>query len=128
VLKLAADIIKLVDLEFRTIHSRLQNPRFYPFFNNCIGAIDGTHIPCVVPSDKLVQYMCRKGMTTQNVMVVCDFDMRFIFVDAGWPVSVHYMSVFNDALTKYSHVFPHPPTTGNLASVVVVGSSSTSLY
>jgi len=61
VVKLAADTIKP---EFRTIYPRLRNPRFHPFFNNCIGALDGTHIPCVVPSDKLVQHMCRKGTTT----------------------------------------------------------------
>ena len=83
VVKLASDIIKPVDPEFRTIHPRLTNPRFHPFFNNYIGAIDGTHIPCVVPRNRLVQHMCRKGMTTRNVMAVCDFDMRFTFVLVG---------------------------------------------
>jgi len=83
VVKLAADIIKPVDPEFRTIHPRLRNPRFHPFFNNCIGAIDGTHIPCVVPRDRLVQHMCCMGMTIQNVLVVCDFEMMFTFVLAG---------------------------------------------
>ena len=63
----------------------------------------------VVPSDKLNQYMSRKGKTTQNVLAICDFDMRFTFVLAGWPGSVHDMRVFNDATTKYSHLFPHPP-------------------
>ena len=42
--QLAADIIKPVDLEFRTLHPRLRNPRFYPHFKDCIGAIDGTHV------------------------------------------------------------------------------------
>ena len=107
--KLAADNIKPKDPEFRTRHERLNNPRFYPFFNDCIGAIDGTHIPIVVPSEKLVQYMCRKGCTTQNVMPVCDFDMRFTFVLAGWPGSVHDMRVFRDAMDKYGSKFPHPP-------------------
>ena len=110
VVKLAADIIKPVDLEFRTIHPRLRNPRFHPFFNNYIGATDGTHIPCVVQSNNLVQHMRRKGMTTQNVLVVCDFDIRFTFVLAGWPGFVHDIRVFIDAMTKYRHVFPHPPT------------------
>jgi len=110
VIKLAADIIKPVDPEFRTIHHRLRNPRFHPFFNNCIGALDGTHIPCVVPSDKVVQHICRKRMITQNVLVVCDFDMRFTFVLAGCPSSVHDMRVFTDAMTKYGDMFPHPPT------------------
>ncbi|XP_066375116.1 protein ALP1-like [Miscanthus floridulus] len=110
VVKLAVDTIKPVDPEFRTIYPRLRNPRFHPFFNNCIGALDGTHIPCVVPTDKVVQYMCRKGMTTQNVLAVYDFDMRFTFVLVGWPGSVHDMRVFTDAMTKYGDMFPHPPT------------------
>ena len=96
-IRLAADIIKPVDLEFRTMHPRLRNPRFYPYFNNCIGAIDGTYVQCVVPNDMFVQHLCRKGITTQNVMACCDFDMRFTFVNAGWPRSVHDMRVFNDS-------------------------------
>ena len=108
--KLAADIIKPVDAAFTTMHPRLRQRRFFPYFKDCIGAIDGTHVPCVVPSNKFVQHLCRKGMTTQNVLAVCDFDMRFTFVLAGWPGSVHDMRVFNDAMTTYNHVFPHPPT------------------
>ncbi|WVZ66601.1 hypothetical protein U9M48_015794 [Paspalum notatum var. saurae] len=107
--KLAADIIRPVDPEFKTIHRRLQCPRFRPHFNDCIGAIDGTHVEVVVPNDKKVQYLCRKGHTTQNVFAVVDFDMRFTFVLAGWPGSVHDMRVFNDAINKYKEKFPHPP-------------------
>jgi hypothetical protein len=108
-LKLAADIIKPRDPEFRTRHPRLMHHRFDPFFKDCIGAIDGTHIPVVVPQQLLVQYMCRKSITTQNVMAVCDFDMMFTFVLAGWPGSVHDMRVFDDAMNKYNNAFPHPP-------------------
>jgi hypothetical protein len=45
----------------------------------------------------------------QNVLAICDFDMRFTFVLVGWPGSVHDMRVFNDALCKYATLFPHPP-------------------
>lgn len=114
VLKLAAVIIKPRDPEFRCMHDRLTNHRFYPEFKDCIGAIDGTHIPMVVPNDKFVQHLCRKGMTTQNVMGVCDFDMVFTFVLAGWPGSVHDMRVFDDAMSSYGHVFPHPPEGAHL--------------
>ena len=107
--KLVVDIMKPVDPEFRIIHPKLTNPRFHAFFNNCIGALDGTHIPCVVPTDKVVQHMCRKGTTTQNALAVCDFNIRFTFVLAGWPDSVHDMRVFIDAMTKYGDMFPHPP-------------------
>jgi hypothetical protein len=81
--KLAADIIKPVDPHFSIMHPRLRNHRFYPYFKDCIGAIDETRIPCVVPSDKFVQHLCRKDMTTQNIMAICDFDMRFTFVLTG---------------------------------------------
>jgi hypothetical protein len=52
--KLAAYNIKPVDPYFTTVHDRLRSPRFYPLFKDCIGAIDGTHVPCVVPSDKFM--------------------------------------------------------------------------
>jgi hypothetical protein len=109
VLKLGADIIKPRDSQFSTMHPRLMNRRFYPFFKECIGAINGTHISVVVSKELLVQHLCRKSITTQNVMASCDFDMIFTFVLAGWPGSVHDMRVFDDAMTKYSNVFPHPP-------------------
>jgi len=107
--KLAANIIKPVDPKFKILHPRLRNPKFYPYFKNCIGAIDGIHVQCVVPNDMFVQHMCHKGITTQNVMACCDFDMRFTFVNDGWPGSVHDMRVFNDSTKTYNDVFPHPP-------------------
>jgi hypothetical protein len=106
---LVDDIIKLVDPQFRTMHPRLSNPRFFSYFKNCIGAIDGTHVQCVVPNNKFVQYLNRKSITSQNVMACCDFDMRFTFINAGWPGSVHDMRVFNDSTTTYAPQFPHPP-------------------
>jgi hypothetical protein len=109
VVRLAADIIRPKDPEFKELHPRLRRRRFYPHFRDCIGAIDGTHVRCIVPQDVYMQHLCRKGWTTQNVMVVCDFDMRFTFVLSGWPGSVHDMRPFNDALTTHSNLFPHPP-------------------
>jgi hypothetical protein len=63
----------------------------------------------VVPTTKVVQHTGRHGYTSQNVMAICDFDMRFTFVVAGWPGSVHDMRVFKDAIGKYEDRFPHPP-------------------
>ena len=111
---------------FRTMHSRLMNRRFYPFFKDCIGAIDGTHIPVVVSKELLVQHLCRKSITTQNVMACCDFDMMFTFAIAGWPGSVHDMRVFDDAMTKYNNAFPHPPL-GTLVTWSFILSSNCNL-
>jgi hypothetical protein len=109
VVRLAADIIRPKDPEFKQLHRRLRRRRFYPHFKDCIGAINGTHVRCIVPQNVHMQHLCRKGWTTQNVMVVCDFDMRFTFVLSGWSGSIHDMRPLNDAMTTHSHVFPHPP-------------------
>lgn len=106
---LSKDLVKPRDPHFTTIHPRLLGDRFQPHFNNCIGAIDGTHIRVVVPASKVVQHVGRNKFPTQNVLAVCDFDMRFTFIVAGWPGSAHDMRVFNDALCKYAAIFPHPP-------------------
>jgi len=52
--RLAADILKPVDPTFSTMHDTLRSPRFYPYFKDCIGAIDGTHIPLIVSSNLFV--------------------------------------------------------------------------
>jgi len=107
--KLAGDIIRPLDPEFRTPHPRVRNPMFAPFFDNCIGAIDGTHIEVVVPKTELITHMNRKSKTSQNVLAICDFDLRFTFIVAGWPGSVHDMRVFKAAVDKFGSLFPHPP-------------------
>ncbi|CAN6348432.1 unnamed protein product [Urochloa humidicola] len=108
-LKLADDIIKPKDPQFSTVHPVLENPHFWPYFNDCIGAIDGTHVPVVVPKSKVVAHMCRHKYTSQNVLAICDFDVRFTFVLSGWSGSVHDMTVFKDATLRYAHKFPHLP-------------------
>lgn len=59
---------------------------------------------------KVVQLINIHNETSQNVLVVCDFDMRFTFVLAGWPGSAHDMRVFTNAMTRYDDKFPHPPS------------------
>jgi hypothetical protein len=105
--RLAVDIIRPVDPKFRIVHQRLKAPWFSPYFDNCIGAIDGTHVSIVVPAQHVVQHTGKYGYTSQNLLTVCDFDMRFTFVVTGWPG--HDMRVFEDALDKYGDKYPHPP-------------------
>ncbi|XP_066316089.1 uncharacterized protein [Miscanthus floridulus] len=106
---LVGDIIRPLDPEFMTPHPRVRNPMFAPFFDNCIGAIDGTHIEVVVPMTELITHMNRKSKTSQNVLAICDFDLRFTFIVTGWSGSVHDMRVFKAALDKFGSLFPHPP-------------------
>lgn len=107
--KLAADVIKPKDPTFSMVHRKLQEPRFWPHFRNCLGAIDGTHIPVTVPSTKQPVHIGSHGYPSQNVMAVCNFDMRFTFVVAGRPGSAHDIRIFLDSLIKYKDYFPHTP-------------------
>lgn len=50
--------------------------RFYPFFKDCIGTIDGTHIRVRVPSKDAPRYCSRKGCPTNNALVACTFDLK----------------------------------------------------
>ncbi|XP_043721149.1 uncharacterized protein LOC122668677 [Telopea speciosissima] len=76
---------------------------------DCIGAIDSTHITAIIPKGKQIPYQGRKGITTQNVMCACSFDMKFTFVYACWESSANDCRVFARALEDTTLTFPHPP-------------------
>ena len=96
---------------FRDSQTRLQNDkRYWPFFKNAIGEIDGTHVQCVVSPIEQPKYIGRKGYPTQNIMAVCDWNMCFTFVLLGWEGTAHDARVFDQALINPNMNFPHPPT------------------
>ncbi|KAL5553936.1 hypothetical protein UlMin_041337 [Ulmus minor] len=68
------------------------NPNFFPYFRDCIGAMDGTHVMCIVDADLQAAFRNRKGFTM-----------------AGWEGSVHDARVLRDAQCDQSFRFPHPP-------------------
>jgi hypothetical protein len=109
VFKLGEHIIKHKDPQFTQIHPRLEDEWFSPHFNGCIGVIDGTHIPVIVLATETVSHIDRYWYTSQNVLAICDFDLRFTFVVVGWPGLAHDTRVFNDALKRYGSMFPLSP-------------------
>lgn len=62
--KMDVDTIKPKDPNFRDVHERLRDSRFSPHFDDCIGAIDGSHIPVVVPAEEIVNHVGRHGYPT----------------------------------------------------------------
>ena len=62
----------------------------------------------VVSAEDMVNHTCHHGYTSQNVLVVCDFDMRFIFTVAGWLGCAHDTRILNHALANFPS-FPVPP-------------------
>lgn len=72
----------------------------YHIPQDCIGAIDGTHIPVRVDVDIQGKYRDRKGNLSQNVMGVCSFDCKFQYCLAGWEGSAADSRVLASALSR----------------------------
>ncbi|KAF7117139.1 hypothetical protein RHSIM_RhsimUnG0001400 [Rhododendron simsii] len=77
-----------------------ENPRFWPYFKDCVGAVDGTHIPAKLPSDVIARFRSRKGWPSQNVMAACSFDLKFTYVISGWEGSASDSRILECALTR----------------------------
>jgi DDE superfamily endonuclease len=75
------------------------NPKYAIYFNDCLGALDGTHVGIHVPIELQPRYRNRKGTLSQNILAVCNFDMVFVYILAGWEGSAHDSRVLGDAQT-----------------------------
>ena len=98
ILKLYRLVIRLPDES--TPSEIRNNPRFYPYFKDCIGALDGTHIRASVPLSMQGRFRSRKGGTTQNVLAAITFDLKFAYVLAGWEGSAHDSCIISDVLSR----------------------------
>jgi len=75
--------------------------KFYPFFSDCIGGLDGIHIPAKVSEQEAAAFRNRKGYLSQNVLACCDLDnMVFTYVLAGLEGSAHDDAVLGVAFDK----------------------------
>ena len=81
---------------------------YAPFFDGCIGALDGTHVKVKVNKEAKIDHINRKGDTTTNVYAIVDMDGRLTYVGVGMAGSVHDMSVLKECWEEPN--FPHPPT------------------
>ncbi|XBJ05571.1 hypothetical protein VPH35_024328 [Triticum aestivum] len=96
--ELRDDLIRKPSLETQT---KIEgNYRWDPYFKDCIGAIDGTHVRAFVTPDMEASFRGRKTYATQNVMAAVDFDLRFTYVLAGWEGTTHDALVLRDALER----------------------------
>jgi hypothetical protein len=63
------------------VHSRIaKDPRFTPYFDNYIGALDRTHIHTFPGIKEQAPFRNRKGFLSHNVLTTCTFDLQFYFV------------------------------------------------
>ncbi len=71
--------------------------RYSPYFDDCLGALDGTHVEMHIPTELQPRYRNRKGTLSQNILAVCNFDMQFVYILAGWEGSAHDSRVLYNA-------------------------------
>jgi hypothetical protein len=91
---------EVVRLPPNTIPNSIREKGYLPYFEDCRGAVDGTHIPISVPESKPTPWRNQKGDNTQNVFVCVDFSMNFCWVLAGWEGSAQDGRVIRNAITK----------------------------
>ena len=75
----------------------LNNPKFYPFFKDALGAMDETHINCCASAEMHQAARDWKGGVTQNCLAICGFDMIFYYIFSGWDRSAAHSTMFYNA-------------------------------
>jgi hypothetical protein len=72
--------------------------KFWPYFKDAVGALDGSHIHCSPPGRERGSYRNRKGFLSQNCLFGCSFDLQFVFTYTGWEGSATDAKVYENAL------------------------------
>lgn len=75
----------------------LNNPKFFPFFKDALGGIDGTHINCKPSAAERDASRNRKGGLSQNCLACCSFDRQFIYMASGWEGSAADGALFSSS-------------------------------
>ena len=91
----------------KTTPSRIfHNSKFYPFFQNTLGAIYGTHINCCPPAADPKASHDHKGCLTQNCLAICNFNMAFHYVFSGWDAQITDLPVLRGKYYLADMSFP----------------------
>ena len=67
---------------------------------DCVGAIDSTHVRASVPPEIQGRFRGRKDGTTQYVLAAISFNLKFTYILTGWEGSAHDSCVLNDAFAR----------------------------
>jgi len=80
------------------------NPKWFPYFKDVIGALDGTHIKCTPSERDREASRNRKGFLSQNCLMACSFDLRFLYVLSGSDGSTADAAVYHTARHMDFHI------------------------
>lgn len=95
---------------YETPSKILKNMKYYPWFKDCVGAIDGRHIIAVVRTEKTVPYRSRqKKMSARRMSWLFVLSTRFTWIWLEWKGSAHDFHIYTEATTRSNTNFPHLP-------------------
>ncbi|XP_035540302.1 uncharacterized protein LOC118344256 [Juglans regia] len=83
-----------------------ENPHNYPRFEKCLGAMDGTMINARAPSRLSNAYRNHHGQIAQNVLCLCDFNMKFTYVYIGWEGYYYLVDSAFPCIEKFMPPYP----------------------
>ena len=100
-------------------------------FPQCAGAIDGSHIPIIAPTECHTDYFNRKGWHSIILQGVVGLTYKFWDINVGWPGRVHDARVFSRSLVykraSEGSLFPRMEREINL-SILLIGDPAYPLY
>ena len=76
------------------------NPKFWSFFKDALGALDGSHFASAPPPAQRPFCRNRKGFVSQNCLMACSFDLLFVYAMTGWEGSANDAHIWEDAHSK----------------------------
>ncbi|CAL9693780.1 unnamed protein product [Knipowitschia caucasica] len=125
---LVLEFVRCPDQErLQTIAEYFENRWGLP---NCVGAVDGSHIPIVAPKEFHTDYFNRKGWHSIVLQAVVDGKGLFWNVNSGQPGSLHDARVLRLSalweLATQGHLFPANPRAfgGITAGYYILGDSA----
>jgi hypothetical protein len=80
------------------------NTKFWPYFKNPLGALDGSHINCTPPASEQASHRNHKGFVSQNCLFGCSFDLGFVYALTGWEGSAADAQIYEDARSRDLHI------------------------
>ena len=89
--------VQLLNADSPTPPQIWDSPKFLPFFNHALGAIDGTHIQCHASATDHDVIRNHKGILTQNCLAACSFDLCFMYFLSGWEGLMADSMLFHQA-------------------------------
>jgi hypothetical protein len=80
------------------------DPKFWSFFKDAVGAIDGSHIHASPHAFERGPYRNRKGFISQNCLFACDFGLNFTYALTSWEGSATDAHVYEAAEGHDLHI------------------------